>query len=361
MLTQGLSRLNVTFVAGTLDAGGAERQLYYILEALQQSGANTRLLCLDKGGFWADRIKALGVPITWIGDQGAPAKRLIRIAAAIRPGRPHVVQSQHFYVNPYVGLAARAIGALGIGALRNEGKFEFESKTSWMTRACLRATRLLASNSRAGMRTAIDRGLSPERVKWLPNVVDTDQFAPAAARSDRPVTLVCAGRLIPVKRVDRFLAALSRLRSAGSWVRGIVVGDGPLRGSLEEQSHALGLRDAVEFWGEVSNVADAFRAADICVLASESEGTPNVLLEAMSCGLPIVATRVGDVPHIVKEGETGVLINIDDDLVEALSPLVDDRSLREEMGQNARAHMVGNYSRAKLPDYLSDLYSSVVR
>src|SRR5688572_12394899 len=118
-----LSSLKLCFLAGTLGNGGAERQLYYILQALCQKGANPRLLSLDQGGFWEPRIKDLGVHVTHVGA-GSYWQRLPRILKELWKDRPDIVQSQHFYTNAYVGVAARILQLSGIGAMRNDGTSE---------------------------------------------------------------------------------------------------------------------------------------------------------------------------------------------------------------------------------------------
>ena len=89
-----LSKLNLCFLAGTLEHGGAERQLFYILQTLCQAGAAPRLLCMDQGQFWEERIKGLGVCITCVGDRPSRLSRLFRIIKEVRRERPDVLQSQ---------------------------------------------------------------------------------------------------------------------------------------------------------------------------------------------------------------------------------------------------------------------------
>src|SRR5262245_1131055 len=122
-LMRSLSSLNLCFLAGTLGNGGAERQLYYILQALCQAGANPRLLSLDEGGFWEPRIRDLGVRVTYVGA-ASRGQRLLRILKELRKDRPDILQSQHFFTNAYVGVAAWILQLSGIGAMRNDGTSE---------------------------------------------------------------------------------------------------------------------------------------------------------------------------------------------------------------------------------------------
>src|SRR6266403_5610096 len=100
------SKLKICFLAGTLEHGGAERQLFYMLRALCRRGAAPRLLSLDRGEFWEEPIRSLGVPVTWVGQQQSRLARLVRILRELRANPPDVLQSQHFFANGYVGLSA---------------------------------------------------------------------------------------------------------------------------------------------------------------------------------------------------------------------------------------------------------------
>src|SRR2546421_10861023 len=102
----GLSRLKLCFLAGTLEHGGAERQLFYILQALCQAGATPRLLSMDQGEFWEEKIKALGVSVTSIGGRGARLGRLLLGLQKVGEEGTDVVPSQHIFFHTYVGPSA---------------------------------------------------------------------------------------------------------------------------------------------------------------------------------------------------------------------------------------------------------------
>ena len=152
-----------------------------------------------------------------------------------------------------------------------------------------------AANSRAAIQNAVRYGVPRKRLHLLPNVVDTDVFKPSRARQDGTIKLLAAGRLSVEKRFDRFLSLLARIRRTSPvHVTGLIAGGGPLLAMLRQQATGLGLLpEHLEFRGEVTEMAPIYREADILVLTSEFEGTPNVILEAMACGLPVVATAVG--------------------------------------------------------------------
>jgi glycosyltransferase involved in cell wall biosynthesis len=112
----------------------------------------------------------------------------------------------------------------------------------------------------------------------------------------------------------------------------------------------------------VANLAPVYREADVLVLTSDWEGTPNVVLEAMACALPVVATAVGGVPEIVLDEDTGFLVPPGDDfaLDQALRRLIELSGLRRQMGAHAREYVLARHAVARLPERLVTLYSAVL-
>lgn len=155
-------------------------------------------------------------------------------------------------------------------------------------------------------------GVRPDRVRVIIDGVDRTVFRPgpkADARAavglpDGPPVLLFIGNLVAVKAVDVLLTAGGQLNREAFPVRLVVVGGGPLRANLEQQAATLGLAERVRFTGPLpqDTLADWYRAADLFVLPSHSEGVPNVLLEASACGTPWVASRVGGIPEIAHLG-----------------------------------------------------------
>ena len=355
-----LAGRKVCFLAGTLGSGGAERQLYHFLQALCLSGARPRLLSFDRGKFWEEPIRRLGVPVACVGDTSSRLKRLLAFLRALHADPPDVVQSQHFFTNSYVAAAAHWLRVPGIGALRSNGCMEVRDcgrLGGWLN---LHTPRLLATNSRVALDYARARGIPSRRLFLLPNVVDTTRLKPAGERPPGPIRLLAAGRLVPGKRFERFIFALARLRKRlGEDVCGTLAGDGPCRASLEKYAAAQGLRSQhLEFTGAVADLAGLYNRADIFVLTSDYEGTPNVLLEAMAAGLAVVATEVGGVPEIVRRDETGRLCAPDnpDALLDALLGLVQEANTRQALARSARNYVEANHSPELLPARLTELY-----
>ncbi|HKX26248.1 MAG TPA: glycosyltransferase [Blastocatellia bacterium] len=358
-----LSRLSIGFLAGTLGQGGAERQLFYLLSALKESGARLQLFCLTRGEFWEDALSSLEIPVIWIGQHPSRLARLVRLIGELRKDRPQIIQSQHFYTNIYAAAAARALGLREIGALRNDCVSEVQSVGKFMGKISLRLPRTIAANSQAAIRKATEMGFPGTRLHWLSNVVDTSHFTPRPRGLNETIKIAAVGRLVNQKRFDRFLSVLARAnaQAPGSF-QALIAGEGPLRPRLERQAAEAGLQEIVQFAGAVSDPREIYHKVDLLVLTSDWEGSPNVVLEAMACGLPVVATRVGDLSEFMVEGETGFLAAPEDEekLVAAVTELRQNAGLRREMGRRARESVVAQHSLQQLPRRLQPFYEAVL-
>lgn len=155
-------------------------------------------------------------------------------------------------------------------------------------------------------------GADKDRVRVIYSGVDTGSFQPGcklAARQALGITgeaaqLLFIGNLVPVKGIDVLLKACAHLQSQGRDFQLQIIGDGPLQQQLSRLSETLGIAGRVNWRGSIpqAQLPDWYRAADVCVLPSRSEGVPNVLLEASGCETPWVATRVGGIPEIAHLG-----------------------------------------------------------
>lgn len=212
-------------------------------------------------------------------------------------------------------------------------------------------------------------GCPADRLEILPLTIDLRRFPSpkhAPLRIGDPVRILSVGRLIPVKGMDILLRAVAMLQSRRAlqlWI----AGDGPQRPRLERLADELGLRETVTFlgWVEHARLASLMAQAHLFVLASrtdpetgETEGTPTVLLEAQAMELPVVSTLHGDIPSIVQDGQTGVLVPEGD--AEALASALDDLLRHPErwadMGRTGRAFVESRHEMYRVGLSLERIY-----
>ena len=170
------------------------------------------------------------------------------------------------------------------------------------------------------------------------------------------------GRMTAVKRTDDLLTMLAALRERGVDALLLLVGDGDDRERLEQRAHDLGLARSCLLVGYQEAVAPWYAICDAVVLTSVSEGTPVTIIEALAAGRPVVATRVGGVPDVVEEGETGFLVRPRDThaLAERLEILARDPERRATMGATGRERTLTRYSVERLVNDMDGLYRELL-
>ena len=183
------------------------------------------------------------------------------------------------------------------------------------------------------------------KVFVIPNGVDTDRFRPrppdeGLRRQLRlppgaPVVGIIAA-LRPEKDHELFLRVAQRVCGAVNQAQFLIVGDGDLRPRLEAASAELGLEGAVHFLGSRADIPELLSLIDVAVLTSKMEASPVTILEAMACGKPFVAPRVGSIPETVVDGQTGYLAGDEVGLAGHITRLLTDTDLRRVFGENAR-------------------------
>ena len=355
----------VALIASSLRLAGAEKQTVYIARALLDAGTDTRFFYLGEGGYYETVLRQMGVSVAQIYRRNRPMFILAQLSRALRRFRPQVVFAPQFGDLLQAGIAGRLCGALTLGGLRSDGFYELAAHGRW-GRWMLRLAHGLIANSHCVLHNLASRGGDPSRIKVLSNVVDLGEFderskmaPPFSASADR-VVAVAIGRLQPSKRFDRFLKALALAREKAPALLGVIVGaDGGCGSALAREAVELGLApDHVVFLGECREVPAVLAQANFLVLCSEYEGFPNVILEAMAAGRPVVTARVGDAERIVKNDQTGYVVNGSD--VEALSQRMATLALcpatRTRLGAQGRSKVARDYDYMSLPNRLLSVF-----
>jgi glycosyltransferase involved in cell wall biosynthesis len=347
--------LRVALIAGTLGQGGAEKQLVLAARALRDAGVSVAVFCSRRGEHYERELEEDGLPVTTPLGDGRLA-RLAALQAFLSHERPHVVQAGHTFVNLWTALGAARVGALSVGALRSSLAYARAGNgvfTPWH----LRAPHALSVNSKAAEKEVLESGWTRRPVYLVPNAIEC---AAALLRNgeSRPPTVAFVGRLIPVKRGCLFVDALALARKERPELVGVVAGDGPERAAMEERARALGLLPSgVRFLGRRDDVPQVLRAADMLLLCSAEEGFPNVLLEAMAAGLPVVTTPAGDAADVVRNGETGFVAEGNaGEIAARLALLAGSPELARRMGDAGRRRAEDEYGFGKLSTRLLEVY-----
>jgi glycosyltransferase involved in cell wall biosynthesis len=240
-----------------------------------------------------------------------------------------------------------------------------------MRRLLLKGVYATVVPSRVLMNIARDRfGVPPAKLIYIPNGVDTDRFRPGLDRRwrrahgipDDAVLCGTVGRLRPEKNLELLLRAFARAGSSS--LRLAIAGDGPDRTDLERQAHALDLDGRVVFAGNLTDPVPFYRALDFFVMSSVTEQMPVALLEAMACGLPVLATDVGDIREMLNGCATpGTLVPSSDleAYVSGLMKLASDLNLRAELGSKNRQTVLDRYTAKRMVARYRATYEAAMR
>lgn len=346
--------------------------------ALDPQRARLEVVCLKEigGNPVAGELQAQGVEPRNLGTRNLRDVRTFRrFATWLASGAVDLVHAHLAYATIWGGFAAGRAGIPCVATLH-----VLPERPPIWTREGARQL-LLASvlRRRAAAVVAVSEAvreawirthrLDPARVVVVPNGIDVERFRPGGEEERRrvrerlglpagcPLVLtVCVLR--PGKRVETLIDAAPEILAAVPEARFVVVGDGPQRATLEARAAAAGLDGRLRLAGQREDVDLLLRGADVFVLPSEREALPTVLLEAMACGLPVVATATGGVPEVVREGREGCLVQVGDApaLGRAVVSLLPDAARRRALGAAGRRRVEWRYSTRVWVESLLDVY-----
>jgi glycosyltransferase involved in cell wall biosynthesis len=338
--------MRMALVLWSGDLGGAETFSVALARALRTSGVDARLIILTHAEPLAQRCREAGIPFSELQlERGRAALwHARRFARSVAAGETH---GAVLVAGGFLALALRLGGYRGRIAAVEHGAVLQTDRIPGPTRLLRRVDRL--SGARAVdvhvavsdfLRGHIDAGSRP--VVTIPNGIDLDIYRPAPSPRRRDEFVIgCMSRLVPGKGVEDVLVAGQDLVQRGARLR--IAGDGPERPRLARLAEELEIREGVEFVGWIqyeSDVAAFWRACDVAVAAPNDwvESFGLAAVEAMACGVPVVATRGGALPEAVVHERTGFLVEPRDThaLAAALLAYLDDASLMTAHGAAAR-------------------------
>jgi glycosyltransferase involved in cell wall biosynthesis len=372
--------------------GGPALHVAYLTEGLRKRGYDTTLVAgslargEDSMAFVADAHGVEIVRIDELGREISPLRDLmatIRLARLIRKERPQILHTHTAKAGTVGRVAARLAGSRKppiivhtfhghvlrgyFGPVRSR---LFRLLERWLANG----TTALVAVSPQVRDDLVALGVAPlERFVVirlgieLDERVASEQNGRAESRrylgiSGDRFAVGWIGRMTAVKRTDDVLIAFKKLREDGIDAVLCMVGDGPDRVLLEQRARELGVTRDMVFLGYQEDVGPFYAAFDALVLPSGNEGTPVTVIEALAAELPVVATRVGGVPDVVRDGEDGFLVEAGatDDLAERLGRLARDPELRARMGKKGRERVLPRYAVERLVDDVDELYRSLL-
>lgn len=355
----------IFYLITELDIGGAEKSLCELVSHLDRRRFEPVVGCLTGNGPVGEWLEREGVEVVYFDmsawwDVGAWR----RLRRALKLFRPHIVHSYLFHAN----MAGR-LAAIGLGVERVISSVRVEDPRPshlWLDRLTRGlADRVTCVSESARRYTHKKTGMALNKLVVIHNGIDP-------ARYDMPVMAapekwgIQAGALVVgvIGRLDRQKAPLLMLRAAERVLAEVpdavfaFAGDGPLAEQCRAEAEARGIAGSVRWLGWQEDVRPLLARMDLLGLSSRWEGMPNVVLEAMACAKPVVATRVGGCGELVLDGQTGFLVPRNDEAAFAgrIVALLKDNKLRKDLGRMGRERVMEHFSVEKMVQGNEGLY-----
>lgn len=364
-------RIRVLFVIGSLGAGGAERQVLEILRHLDRSRFAPSLYLASRSGellgevpsdvpIFACHDPTTPTPPTWQRAGFGRVARLRHLIGVLRSQRIQVTYDRTYLATLDAAVATWWCDLPRISAsvadpepeVRGHAKLSVRLWYAFARWAYRSATFVVANSAGLRQRLIDYFGLRPERVRVVRNLLDPSRLttlltAPAPAVPSEPFLIVTSGRLIEGKGLTELLAAVDELvHRRGQRLRLVILGQGPFEEPLRAEIARLKLDETVTLAGYVANPFPWYRQAQLFVLASRSEGSPNALLEALAAGTPIVSTDCEYGPReLLADGRRGRLVPVQDAkaLADAIAAVIADEPAARRCADAAREEVLDEH------------------
>ncbi len=329
----------------------------------------------SKPNQFLNALEAAKIPSRVIREKHAgDLSALTQIKSIVDETAPDVIQSHNFKSHFFVWLSGRWKRIPWVGFHHGYTAPAFRTRLyNQFDRLSLPASRRVVTVCRPFSLELQRFGISAERISVVHNAVaepalpkpaQLEEFQGRYGIRDGVPVIIAVGRLSREKGHRDLVEAaeLVHARSPSMSFRLLIAGEGPERSSLESQIHRSGLSGIVTLCGYQADLRPLYRVASLFVLPSYSEGSPNVLLEAMASGVPAVATSVGGVPEIAVDGETALLVEPGNPavLAERIERLLADHRLAGDLAAQAKGHVLANFSTEAHLRALRGIYQAVL-
>lgn len=371
-MTGDRKRIRILHIVHRFGIGGLENGVVNLINTMPEERFQHAIACLTTATRFQQRIRSDAVDIYELQKKpGNDIAMLLRLWRLLRRVKPDVVHTRNIgtlecqVVAFLAGVKCRIHGEHGWDMhdpVGNNGKYRF------IRRLCGRFVDCFVPMSRDLERWLTDRvGIPPRKVQQIYNGVDTERFTPKPSADgwDGAYVIGHVGRLEQIKNQLLLLRAFRRLLQSlpteAARLKLVIVGDGSLMGELTQFVSDNQLTGQVELAGSRDDIADCLRGFRLFALPSVNEGISNTVLEAMSCGLPVVATRVGGNLELVEDGVTGVLVENEDEqaLTVALLGYVTDPPRADQHGANARRRIEQQFDLQNMASKYAELYEKL--
>jgi glycosyltransferase involved in cell wall biosynthesis len=363
-------RVRLAFLLSSFAAGGTEHQMIELIRRLDRGRFESHVACFHKQGPWLPRLAEAAASIVEFPLRSFRSPSTIRQARAFarwcREGGIQVVQTCELYANIF-GLPAAALARVPvrIGSRRELNPDKTLAHLA-LQRAAYAAAHHVVANSRAAAARLVREGVPPRKIVVIPNGLDEGRFRSGEAHRHRARSavprIVTVAKLRTEKAHEVLIGAAARVAATYPAAVFEFAGDGPREERLRQAARAAGVGGRITFLGHRDDVPALLAEADVFVLPSRSEASPNSVIEAMAAGVPVVATTVGGIPELIEHGRSGLLVPPDDPaaLAAAIVRLLDCEPEARQFAARARADVVARHSFGRMVAAFEGLYLSAL-
>ena len=357
------TNLRLFMMMDSLRTGGSERQFARMARAFRQEPFDLYLGCLQRSGKFLEDLTEIEEYPTGGSFLSLRAQHSFgRLVRFLRRTRIEVAQSFDFYTNLMLIPAARFAGVPAVIASQRQLGDLLTPMQRRIQNSVFRMADCVVCNSRAAADQLARAGLSEGNLTVISNGLPSEAFEAAAPALPPEPGVMRIGMIARMneraKNHALFLHAAAIVASQFPLAEFVLVGDGPFRKEWEELAEQLGIGRRSHFMGERHDITAILAALDVVVSPSRTESLSNAILEAMAAGRPVVATRVGGNPELVRDRETGLLVAPEDEasLANALVTVLSSPGLLREWGENARRIAYANFTLDQAREHFEQLY-----
>jgi glycosyltransferase involved in cell wall biosynthesis len=354
-----MSRIRVIHVSVGLNMGGMEKLLVEFARHADRSRFDLKFVGLTTKGEAARQIEELGWPVTTLGiSPGVKPAVFVQLVRLFRQAEANIVHTHNTKPLLYAVPAAHLAGVGQIIHTRHGQNYGITRRQHYLLDFMAVWADRIVSVSNNGMKLTLAPKLPGERIVTIENGIDLSLFPASIPQPAGPIVFV--GRLSPEKDIATLLRAVAIAIGQEPTIRLHVAGAGPCLSELQTLSEELGISRHVEFLGQTNDVAGLLAGASMFALSSITEGISLALLEAMSRGLPVVATAVGGNTEVVVDGETGLLVPPQSpaELAAAILTLYRQPDLARQMGALGRKRVEARFDSRMMVARYESLYLS---
>ncbi len=372
-------KIKIVFLVAGLGFGGSEKQFYLLMKNINKEIFDCNVVVFTPSqNYFSAQLEKMGINLISVPNSCENIwKKAFFIFSTLRKIKPEIIHSWNFYLNPYAGFLGRISGVkFRLGSFRTSFQPEVLNKLPFkiIKKSNKSLSKIVVNSETALYDMKSHSKILSSRVHFIPNCLEKATVKKREKRielsqfniEDKDIVIGMIGNLRWEKNYELFIKAMSIVISGNENIKAVIAGqpvaDEPeLPQKLRELVHQLNLKKNIKFLGFCDDVPLLMERLNIFCLTSSHEGSPNVILEALSAGCPIVASKIGGVPEIIQDGKNGLLFESGDvnACAEAIKKALENPSFAEEMINNGKKMVKNKYSCEKTAQQYEELYRTV--